>query len=127
MEDQVRRGGAALLFVLSGVVSAYAGPANQYVSGCQKAAALDAAKDFKGTPHDAAAINVCAGAIDTLLTVGPALSDPWRFCLPADGTTVRQAEVIVSKYMQEHPEQSNELFAGVAAHALREAWGSDCY
>jgi hypothetical protein len=52
---------------------------------------------------------------------GQLLPEPYRFCSP-DGATFLQAERVVVRYLEIHPEKLQMNFQRLATAALREAW-----
>lgn len=63
----------------------------------------------------------CAGIVSGLLWVGRSLPPERRFCFPK-GATIIQAERIVIKYLDQHPEQLHLDFRGLVLDALKNAW-----
>jgi hypothetical protein len=63
----------------------------------------------------------CGGVIDTFVWVGSSLPPDSRFC-PPKSVTETQAEAVVLKYLDAHPEQLHMNFKWLVIEALRGAW-----
>jgi hypothetical protein len=63
----------------------------------------------------------CMGVIKTLVFLGIALPDEWKFCAP-NKSTPEQALRVVVKYMEAHPGKLHLNFTELSMSALAEAW-----
>lgn len=63
----------------------------------------------------------CGGVIDALLWVGASLPEGGRFC-PPKGIPPAQADRVVVRWLETHPEKLHLNFKGLALQALMEAW-----
>jgi hypothetical protein len=63
----------------------------------------------------------CAGIVHALLWLSTTLPDDIKFC-PPQGVTARQAERVVVRYLEAHPEQLHRDLNDLALMALDQAW-----
>lgn len=64
---------------------------------------------------------VCAGVIETLVTINPSLEPEYRICRPV-GRTLRHDIKTVVKYLQADPTIWHQKFVPAAHLALKQAW-----
>jgi hypothetical protein len=117
----------AMLVLLGGLALAPSanaqGPsALKYKSGCEDAA--NPGRNKNPTPVEINNAGYCTGLVTGLMTkanspsgvpVGSAICEP-------SGVTVRQAILVVIKYMNDNPQQLHEPLYKVALLALANAW-----
>jgi hypothetical protein len=63
----------------------------------------------------------CGGVIETLVWVGSLLPPDIRSCPPKSGKYT-QADAVVLKYLEAHPERLHMDFKMLVSEALHEAW-----
>jgi hypothetical protein len=71
--------------------------------------------------NDGAKAGFCLGFTEAIITLGDGLAEPGRFCHP-NGVTIGQAYRVLLKYLDEHPERTNERAVLLALLAFKEAW-----
>jgi len=71
---------------------------------------------------EATKVGQCSGAIDAIFMLRRALDQSIRFCPPPRGVTLRQNAKIVVKYLNDHPEQTNDDFTLLVIRAFDQAW-----
>jgi Rap1a immunity proteins len=112
---QLLRGIALIAAVILGYGATFAATdinsANYRMAGCRSFAAqsLKPGTDFER--------GVCAGKIDTLMTLGPRLG----ICVPS-GATNGQGTLVVVQYIDSRPSRLHESFTALALEALLAAW-----
>src|SRR5215471_9119309 len=66
--------------------------------------------------------NYCSGVLHGLSGVSRYMTAPeWQACIPPDLPSSQLARVVV-KYLDEHPQRTNEDFRRLAMEAFHEAW-----
>jgi hypothetical protein len=87
--------------------------ANFWMPACRELA-FESPGTFRKNPFDE---GWCLGIVNGLSYLRPLIG----VCQP-DGTTPRQALLVVVKYIDQRPERMNENFKALAVEALRAAW-----
>ncbi|WP_445730622.1 Rap1a/Tai family immunity protein [Methylocystis sp. IM2] len=87
---------------------------NSYLEPCRKAAL---AEHIRADIFEAMKIGYCMGTVETILSVSPSVG----VCAPK-GATNSQAIRVVTRYLDQHPEKTNEDFRFLTRDALTEAW-----
>jgi hypothetical protein len=75
----------------------------------------------KWTLVDASKAGFCNGFVWAVFHLGSDLAEPSRFC-PPDEANLKQAELVLLKYLNEHPERTHEDAVTLAVHAFKAAW-----
>jgi hypothetical protein len=76
---------------------------------------------LNGAPSPNKLTVACGGMIMALKGLGSYLEPPLRTCIPEDATILQMARVI-TKAIDEHPEQINRQFLELAIEAMQNAW-----
>jgi Rap1a immunity proteins len=85
---------------------------------CRTAIQADANPGVTGR---AIAEGTCGGAISTVLHLGPAMNQQYRFC-PPPGTTLKQAIPILLKFLDDNPVMLDYDIRDVANFMGRKTW-----
>jgi len=74
--------------------------------------------------NDDTAVAWCLGYVTAIADVMAANNrvNGFKGCIPSAGVTMGQIEDVVSLYLNAHPESRHALAAGLAAHALEDAF-----
>lgn len=64
---------------------------------------------------------ICAGAVSTLMSLGPLLREQSRFC-PPSGATVGQGVLVVSRYFDGNPEALHGDATTLMLQGFRSVW-----
>jgi hypothetical protein len=108
----------ALCIVVGTVGQCFAVTGNQMREGCQ--ISVDR-PNVNVTLNDAVKGGTCEGFVYAIGAPGGLLGEPDRFCHPY-GVDVEQAERVLLKYLNEHPEQTHEDAVLPALQAFKLAW-----
>ena len=92
---------------------------NQIQNQCQNAERLF--NQSQGDERDFYNSGFCTGFIDGFLDLGPLLDKQLRFCSDPE-VTIEQANHVLLKYLNEHPERTHENAYRLALQAFKEAW-----
>jgi len=70
---------------------------------------------------EAAKAMQCLTTVSVVLRLGSFLDRKLRFCSP-EGVTVMQSLKVVTKFMNDHPAETNQNFVDLTLSALKDAW-----
>lgn len=114
----------AVMLVGIAIAAAFVGPAmpqgslngNTLYLGCKALA--------EGRPDEPMRQTACATAVAVVMTIhrSPGVINQAFMICPPEGSNVFQAIKIVTKYMDDHPDQMQHDISGIAFFALQAAW-----